>query len=287
MHLAKEYYHLTKPGIIKGNALAAIAGYFLASKGIGYDGIVFVAMLTGLSLVIASGCVFNNYIDRDIDKKMARTKKRALVNGSISASYALVFATVLGLTGLALLGLFTNILTMLVALTGFFFYVVVYGIGKRATVHGTVIGSISGAIPPVVGYTAVSNTLDVGALLLFIILTLWQMPHFYAIAMFRLKDYQAAGIPVLPAVHGMRATKIQILVYIAAFVFATASLTIFDYTGIAYACLMSVVSLAWFYRGVIGFKAVDDIKWARQMFGFSLIVLLIFCGSIVLDSLFA
>lgn len=285
MSTLKQYYLLTKPGIIRGNALAAIAGYFLASKTTGYDWGAFAAMLAGISLVIGSGCVFNNYLDRGIDKKMERTKQRALVNGDISVQHALLFGGVLGIVGAGILGVYTNLLTMAIAIVGFIFYVVIYGIGKRATVHGTLIGSISGAIPPVVGYTALSNDLDTAALLLFIIMTTWQMPHFYAIAMYRLKDYKAAGIPVLPAVSGMRATKIQILGYIVAFIIASLSLTILGYTGLVYAAIMATIGFIWLARGIAGFKATDDIVWAKQMFGFSLLALLAFCGSLIIDAL--
>lgn len=280
----RAYYLLTKPGIIRGNAVNAIAGFLLASTIAIFDFGVFVAMLSGLSLIIASGCVFNNYIDRDIDKKMKRTKKRALVTGDISAQNALVYATALGLAGATILGLFTNILTLVMGLMGFVFYVVIYGIGKRKTVHGTVIGSISGAIPPVVGYTSVSNTLDGGALLLFFILVLWQMPHFYAIAMYRLKDYSAAGIPVLPAVKSMSAAKIQTLIYIVAFTIACIGLTTFGYTGILYAIIMAIAGTGWFIMGLKGYNK-NDIAWAHRMFGFSLIVTLTFCTAILIDFL--
>lgn len=280
----RAYYLLTKPGIIRGNAVNAIAGFLLASTIAIFDFGVFVAMLSGLSLIIASGCVFNNYIDRDIDKKMKRTKKRALVTGDISAQNALVYATALGLAGATILGLFTNILTLVMGLMGFVFYVVVYGIGKRKTVHGTVIGSISGAIPPVVGYTSVSNTLDGGALLLFFILVLWQVPHFYAIAMYRLKDYSAAGIPVLPAVKSMSAAKIQTLIYIVAFTIACIGLTTFGYTGILYAIIMAIAGTGWFIMGLKGYNK-NDIAWAHRMFGFSLIVTLTFCTAILIDFL--
>lgn len=282
MSRVKAYYKLTKPGIIRGNAVNATAGFLLASTFATFNFGTFLAMLSGLSLIIASGCTFNNYIDRDIDKKMKRTKKRALVTGDISVRNALTYATILGLIGVAILGIFTNLLTLVMGVLGFIFYVIVYGIGKRKTVHGTVIGSISGAIPPVVGYTAVTDNLDTGALLLFLILVLWQMPHFYAIAMYRLKDYSAAGIPVLPAVKSMATAKMQTLVYIVVFTFACVGLTIFGYTGVLYAVIMTIASLGWFLMGLKDYNK-DDVAWAHRMFGFSLIVTLTFCAAILID----
>lgn len=272
----REYYRLTKPGIVYGNALPAIAGFLLAANGRVYPSL-FLAMLAGLSLIIASACVINNYIDRDIDRRMARTRQRALASGAISCRSALIFATVLGMLGVVLLAWFTNRLTLVLALFGLFAYLVLYGIGKRVTVHGTLIGSISGAIPPVVGYAAVTNHLDTASLLLFLSLIFWQMPHFYAIAIFRAKDYRAADIPVLPVVASAKITKIQILAYTVAFLISTSLLTVYGYTGYIYLIGMLLISLIWVARGLQGFKAADNDQWSRQMFGFSLIALLAWC----------
>lgn len=278
----KSYYHLTKPGIVYGNALPAIGGFLLASRG-HVSPRLFVGMLIGISLVIASACVINNYIDRGIDAKMKRTKKRALVTGEIHGRRALVFASVLG--GLGVLSLLlTNVLSLLIALVGFVVYVIIYGIAKRRSPIGTVVGSISGAVPPVVGYCAASNRLDLGALLLFLIMVCWQMPHFYAIAIYRLKEYQAAGIPVLPAKKSIRHTTVQIVLYICAYLIATLLLSLSGYTGITYLVVMLPLSLVWLWRGVQGFTAPDVDHWARRMFGFSLIVLLGFSAMVSLDA---
>ena len=140
---------------------------------------------------MASACVFNNYIDRQVDKKMERTKNRALVTGLISGRNAILFATLLGLIGNLILFLYTNLLTVFVAGLGFFVYVVLYSLWKCRTIYGTAIGSIAGAVPPVVGYCAVSNHFDAGALILFAMMVLWQMPHFFAIALLHFDDYAA------------------------------------------------------------------------------------------------
>jgi len=279
----QTYYRLAKPGIVYGNALSAIAGFLLASQGNPYLP-TFIGMLLGVSFVMASACVFNNYLDRDIDDLMARTKGRALVTGEISVPYALGYATALGLTGLLLLIVLTNPLTAVVAAFGHVAYVILYGIAKRKTVHGTVIGSISGAIPPVVGYVAVTNQIDFLAVLLFLVLVFWQMPHFYAIAIFRLRDYQNAGIPVLPAVKGIVRTKIEIMYYIVGFILASSLLTVMGYTGFIYAAVMFLLGLRWLQIVARGATATDDALWARQVFKFSLWVLLGFCIMISLDS---
>ncbi|HWZ65435.1 MAG TPA: heme o synthase [Patescibacteria group bacterium] len=268
-----QYYKLTKPGIVYGNSVAAIAGFLLASKtninpGLG------VAMLIGISLIIASACVVNNFIDRNIDSKMKRTKARALVTGQIPVKNAIIFAAVLGVMGILSLAIFTNWLTLGVALTGYFFYVVMYSIYKRRSVHGTVVGSISGAVPPVVGYVAVTNKFDLGALLLFLILVSWQMPHFYSIALYRVKEYSAASVPVMSIVYGALKTKRYIVGYVITFIASSLLLVPLGYTNSFYLVVMILLGVLWLRKGLGGFKAKDDEKWARGMFGLSLMVLM-------------
>jgi len=271
--MIKAYTMLTKPGILLGNVVTTAAGFFLASRG-QFDAALFCAVIAGLGLIIASACVFNNYIDRSADAKMARTKNRALVKGTISPKSALVFGLVLGALGVAVLGYYTNLLATLIAALGFFFYVVMYSICKYRSTHGTLVGSIAGAVPPVVGYTAVSHSLDLGAGLLFAILVLWQMPHFYAIATYRLPEYAAASIPVLPVTRGIPATKVQILLYTIAFLIAALLLPFYGYTGSAYSMVAISLGLAWLGLCLQGFRTQNDARWARRMFRFSLVVIL-------------
>lgn len=279
----KAYLWLTKPGIIAGNIISAIGGFLLASKN-DVDVWLLFATLAGTALVIASGCVYNNYIDRHIDKKMARTKNRALAKGRISGRHALAFATLLGILGFLLLALFTNSLTVGVGMLGMFMYVIVYGIWKRRSPLGTVIGSIAGATPILAGYVAVVGILDAGAVLVFLTMALWQMPHFYAIALYRRNDYAAASIPVLPVVKGAERTKWYILLYIAAFIAAVCLLTTYQYTGLTYLLVTTTFGFIWLREGAKGFKAKDDTVWARDMFRFSLRVMLIFSFMISVDA---
>ena len=162
----KQYLQVTKPGIIFGNLISVIGGFLLASKGhIDYP--LFVWTLLGVSLVVASGCVFNNYIDRDIDRKMERTKNRVLVKGLISPEASLVYATLLGIAGFMLLWFGANPLACWLGVMGFVVYVGVYSLYmKRHSVYGTLIGSLSGAAPPVIGYCAVTGDFDSGAAIL-------------------------------------------------------------------------------------------------------------------------
>jgi protoheme IX farnesyltransferase len=280
----KSYYYLTKPGIIYSNVLTAVGGFFLAAKGtISFP--LLLGLVFGLGLVIASACVFNNYFDREIDAQMTRTKKRALVLKKIHTKHALLYGTILGILGFAILLLYTNFLTTFIGFVGFIFYIFIYTFGKRQTVHGTLIGSISGAVPPVAGYCAVTNHFDFAALLLFLILVIWQMPHFYAIAIFRKEDYAAASIPVLPIKKGIFQAKIQMLLYIIAFIITCGLLTVFHYTGFVYLIVMVTVGLMWLGLAFRGFTTKDDKLWAKKMFFFSITIILIFSLLLILSSI--
>lgn len=277
-----NYYLLTKPGIILGNLFTFAAGFLLASKGV-VDFQLFFATFIGLAFIMASGCVFNNYIDRQIDKKMERTKNRALVIGLISGRNAILFAIFLGIVGIATLFAYANLLTVFVASAGFVVYVVLYSLWKCRTIYGTAIGSIAGAVPPVVGYCAVSNNFDAGAFILFTMMVLWQMPHFFSIAMSHFDDYAAAGIPVLPVIKGMLRTKIHMVVYILGFILAAIMLTFFNYTGYMYLIASSCIGLLWLGMCVTGFKSDNDQLWGRNMFRLSLLMIAVICVMIPFD----
>lgn len=281
----KEYYSLTKPGVLYGNALTAAAGFLLAAQG-RIDLVLFVALVVGSTLVIASACVLNNFLDQDIDSKMARTKQRAIVAGKVKGRDAVILSVVLGVLGLLILALYTNWLVVAIGVIGFVDYVVLYGmLSKRLSIHGTLVGSISGAVPILAGFVAVTGVIDVGAILVFAILFLWQMPEFYSIAIYRRKEYKAAGVPVISVVKGAEHTRLQIFCYTVAFVVATLLLAIYGYAGYSYFAVMALLGAYWIWLGLKGFSAKDIDSWARKMFRFSLIVLLAFCAMISIDSL--
>lgn len=281
--IVKAYTMLTKPGIIFGNVLTTAAGFFLASKGV-MEPLLLLNTIVGLIFVVGSACAFNNCYDRAIDSVMKRTQKRALVTGEISLTKALIFATFLGLSGIGFLAYFTNILTAFVGLVGFFVYLVPYAFWKYRSFYGTLVGSIAGAVPPVLGYTAVSNQFDLGAFLLFTIVFLWQMPHFFAIAIYRFDDYKAASIPVLPVEKGMYATKVQMFLYIIAFTFSVFLLSFAGYTGMFMVYLAALLGVAWLGLCWTGFNAKNDHVWAHQMFVFSLVAIMVFCFAIPFDT---
>ncbi len=280
----KLYYQLTKPGIIKGNLFSVFAGFLLASKG-EIELLRLIYTLLGVAFVIASGCVLNNYIDKDIDSKMKRTNKRAIVTGEISGRSALIFSVILGLIGLGVLGILINSLTMIIGVIGLVFYVAVYGYFKRKSVHGTLVGSISGSLPPVAGYVAVTGALDLGAVLLFAVLATWQMPHFYAIAMFRSQDYKDASLPVLPVQSGRKNTIHQIIVYIVLYIIASMLLSIYGYTGVTYSIIILGIGIWWLSIGLKGLSVKNTDAWAKSVFKSSLFVLVVFSVMISINSI--
>ncbi|HYH36154.1 MAG TPA: heme o synthase [Candidatus Saccharimonadales bacterium] len=271
----RAYYWLAKPGIVYGNALTLIGGFLFAAEW-DIDPGLFLATVGGTCLVMASSCVFNNYIDRNIDKKMARTKWRATANGKVSGGAALIYGTILGVLGFGTLLLWTNALTALIGVIAFIDYVALYGWLKRRSFHGTLAGTIAGSAPPVAGYCAVTGRFDLGALIIFLIMLCWQMTHFYAIAIRRSKDYKAAGIPVLPLVKGVRHTKIQMILYTIGFILGIIWLTAAGYAGDIFLVVMVAFGVMWLRRGLTSFNIKDNVLWAKQMFMFSLVVLLAF-----------
>ncbi|OLO07855.1 protoheme IX farnesyltransferase [Salinicola sp. MH3R3-1] len=268
----KPYLALTKPGIIFGNLVTVIGGYFLAAGG-RFDLWLFLATVLGTSLVVASGCVFNNVIDRDIDGHMARTQSRAMVTGEISIPIALLLGCLMGVVGFGLLAWMTTPMATGFAAFGFAIYVGAYSLYlKRNSVYSTLIGSLSGASPPVIGYCAVTGTFDLGALLLLIIFSMWQMPHSYAIAIFRFDDYASASIPVLPVKCGIAVAKRHIVIYTVLFVIASVMLSVAGYTGWAYAIVAVAVGGYWLSITLRGFRTTNNEAWARKVFGISIMV---------------
>jgi len=279
----KNYLLVVKPGIVFGNLISAAAGFFLASKG-RPDGALLPATLIGISLAVASGCVFNNCVDRDLDRKMNRTKNRALAAGLIKLKVAVSCAALLGLAGLSLLWAATNLLAVSIVLAGLVIYVGVYSLYlKRHSIHSTLIGSLAGAAPPLAGYCAVTGRFDLGALILLAIFGLWQIPHCYAIAVFRLDDYTAAAIPVLPVKQGTATAKRHIIGYIVAFMASTLMLTYGGYTGYPTLVVAAVLGLSWLYLAWRGYKADDERLWARKLFIFSILTISILSLMISID----
>lgn len=185
------YYKLTKPGIIRGNAIHTMAGALLAATWMP-SWLPIIGVLIGTSLVIASACVVNNYLDRKIDIKMKRTKERASVTGEIPLQKGLLVAAILLIAGFITLFTLTNWIVVVVGVVAYLTYVFAYTLSKPHTVHSTLIGAIPGALPAMAGYVAVDGQLSIGAWGVFLLVAVWQLPHFYAISVFRKKRIQSS-----------------------------------------------------------------------------------------------
>jgi heme o synthase len=281
--LLKNYLSVTKPGIILGNMISMMGGFFLASRG-QINTALLLSTALGISLVIASACVLNNCVDRDLDRMMTRTRERVLAKGMMLPRAAVLYACVLCMGGIALLQATSNLLCVAVVQTGFVIYVVVYSLYlKRHSAHAALIGSLAGAAPPLAGYCAASNRFDLGAVILLLMFCLWQIPHFYSIAIVHLDEYAAAGIPVFPAVHGVAATKRQIVGYILGFTLAAAMLTFGGYTGYRYLAVVVGLGMAWLVLAWQGYKTSDDRAWARRLFFCSILIVPILCFMMGID----
>ena len=260
--------HVTKPRIILSNLIAAFAGFWLASHW-KIDWVLLIVTMAGTALVMGGACALNNVIDRELDRKMERTSRRPLAMGRLNPRIVAVYAIILFLIGEGLL-FAANALTALLGFIGFFFYVVVYTLWlKRTSTLSTSVGGVSGAMPPVIGYVAVTNEIDIGAWLLFAILFLWQPPHFWALGIRRVEEYRAAGFPLLPVVKGVHRTKIQMVPYVALLTVATTLLYVYGYVSVIYPIVTGVMGLIWLVYCLAGFVAKDDRIWARKTFLFS------------------
>jgi len=279
----KDLLALTKPGIIFGNLIASVSGFLLAAQG-NVDFFLLAMMVIGTTLVIASGCIFNNYIDRDIDQKMARTQDRALAQGRVSGSLALSLGTITGALGFYTLYAGTNTMALLFGVIGFIVYVGFYTLRyKRSSVYGTLVGSLSGACPPVIGYVSVTGSFDLGAAILLVTFCFWQIPHSYAIAICRYNDYKAANIPVLPVEQGLDAARFHMYFYIMGFALAALLLAERGYAGTIYTLVISLMSLYWLYLVKAGNKFQDEVAWGRKLFVFSIVTITVFSILISVD----
>ncbi len=273
MDTLRDYLSLTKPGIILGNLISVVGGFLLGSHG-QVNGGVFAATLLGVALVIGGGCTFNNCIDRDIDALMRRTRNRPLVQKRVSLAEALALGLLLTLCGFALLALFTPPLVALITAAGFIVYVGLYSLGLKRTRHGTWVGSLSGAVPPLAGYCAASGRFDMAALILFAMYAVWQFPHAYAIAVLHLQDYARAAIPVLPVVQGVARIKRNMPAYVALFTASGLLLFLTHNAGWGYLVVLLGLGFAWMRSAWINRRGDDDRRWAKTSFLYSVVMIM-------------
>lgn len=278
----RKWYYLTKPGIIYGNSLHLIAG-FLFSYVLGTSLFPGIFALIGTGFMIASACVANNYIDRDIDARMKRTKTRATVDGSVSAYATLLYALILFGSGVAVLVAARQGLVLLLGLVAYVSYVWIYTYAKRTTIHSTLIGTIPGAVPLVAGYVVNPGFSVIGALLLFVLLVSWQMPHFYAISLYRKKEYKAAKLPVAGVVLPEKTVANHMIMWGILYLLCAIGLIWVDVLGIVPGLLLLVAAMLWLRT--MSRPGRGSEQWARQVFKQSMFLVLTLLVSALLQTL--
>jgi protoheme IX farnesyltransferase len=277
-----EYYELCKPRVVMLITFTAIVGMFLATPGL----VPLAALLwgsIGITLMAASAAAVNQVLDRHVDARMARTCGRPLVTGTLGTAESVAFATLLGLSGFGLLYALVNPLTAWLTLFTLIGYAGIYTLYlKRATPQNIVIGGAAGAAPPVLGWAAVTGTIDPHALLLFLIIFIWTPPHFWALAIERHKEYAAVGIPMLPVTHGLEYTRTQVLLYTVLLLAVSVLPYVTGMSGWLYlggSLILGLIFLAYAIR----------LKWwpvpglAMRTFGYSIVYLMAIFTLLLLD----
>lgn len=264
----RDYLELCKPRVVAVMLLTAIVGMCLATPEFPPLDIVVSATL-GIGLMASGAAAVNHVMDRNIDAKMARTHRRPLPQGKIDETRALIFASMLSLSGVVVLIVWTNVLTAWLTLGALIGYAVIYTmVLKRATPLNIVIGGIAGAAPPLLGWVAVTGQIEPDSLLLVLIIFAWTPPHFWALCIHKKDDYARAGVPMLPVTHGEEYTRLHILLYTVLMVITTLFPVMTGMSGVIYLIGVTVLNLRFIQWAVRVYRA-NDIAAPMAMFWFS------------------
>lgn len=282
MLINKNYLELCKPKVVLLMLLTAVVGMCLSMPGLLPLGPLVFGLL-GIAFCAGSAAAINHLVDRHIDAIMARTQKRPIAQGKIPPSKAMIFALALGAIGMLILFELVNTLTAILTFISLIGYAVIYtGYLKRATPQNIVIGGLAGAAPPLLGWTAMTGQLSAEPLLLVLIIYTWTPPHFWALAIYRNKDYQSADIPMLPVTHGIEFTKLNILLYTILLWVVSALPYAIGMSGLLYlsgAMVLGGRFLYWAYK----LKKTDNNRVAMQTFRYSIVYLMVLFIFLLLD----
>ena len=282
MNVLKNYLELTKPKVVLMMLITAIVGMLLASKTLPSIYLAIVSML-GIGLCASSAATINQIIDRSIDANMARTSNRPLPQGDITTFNASLFAFALMIAGTVILVSQVNTLTAVLTVASLIGYAFIYTVFlKRATPQNIVIGGLAGAAPPLLGWTSVTNSIDPNALLLVLIIFVWTPPHFWALAIYRKDDYARESIPMLPVTHGVRFTKLQIILYTVLLLLVSLLPFIVLMSGNIY--LFSALGLGLFYLySSIKMYLTDDDEYPMTSFKYSIYYIFLIFFALLAD----
>ncbi|NDE01580.1 MAG: protoheme IX farnesyltransferase [Gammaproteobacteria bacterium] len=278
----KLYLELTKPRVVALIVFTAIVGTLLASPGWPpLDALVWGNL--GIALASGSAAAINHVLDRNIDEQMSRTRGRPLPTGTLSNRQALIFAATLAIASMLILTLLVNPLTAVLTFASLIGYAVIYTVFlKRATSQNIVIGGAAGAAPPILGWAAVTNSIEPGALLLFLIIFIWTPPHFWALAIARKDEYAKAGIPMLPVTHGVPYTRLQVLLYTVLLVLVTLMPYLTRMSGLLYLAAALVLNARFLYYA-LALKLTDRAELPMRVFRFSISYLMWLFVALLVD----
>lgn len=285
--LPADLLTLTKPRITTMVLITMMGGAFLAGRvghSAGWTTASLLMAVAGTALIVSGANTLNMYLERDSDRLMARTRNRPLPTGRMAPEVALWFGLALSAISVPLLTFGVNALTGLLAALSLVSYVLMYTPLKRKTTLSLLIGAVPGAIPPLMGWTAVTNKIEWPGVLLFGVMFLWQIPHFLAIATFRRDDYQRAGLKVLPVERGDRVTRHHIVAYLAALVLVTLLLVPVGVGGSLYLAAALLLGAGFFAFGAWGLRASAGVRWARGLFITSIIYLVLLLSALMVSA---
>ncbi|HED17487.1 MAG TPA: protoheme IX farnesyltransferase [Gammaproteobacteria bacterium] len=288
----KDYYELCKPKVVALIIFTAVVGMFMATDTINAPGLMvpwnaLIFGTLGIGLASASAAAINHVVDQHVDAEMSRTHNRPLPTGNITSKQALVFALTMGVVAMVILVVWINLLTAALTLTSLIGYAVIYTLYlKRATPQNIVIGGAAGAAPPVLGWAAVTNSIDPGALWLFMIIFIWTPPHFWALAIHRRDEYAKVDIPMLPVTHGVQFTSLQVLLYTILLIIVSLMPYLTHMSGLLY--LVGTVALdAGFLYYALKLKGDSeekaDERIAMKTFGYSIFYLMGIFALLLID----
>ena len=278
----RDYYALCKPNVVALIVFTAIVGMFLAAPAmVPWDTLFFGTI--GIGFAAASAAAINHVVDHRIDSIMARTKKRPLPKGNVSVINAIIFAWFLGTISMGILAFLVNPLTAALTAVSLIGYGFIYSMYlKRATPQNIVIGGAAGAAPPVLGWTAVTGTLDPNSLLLFLIIFAWTPPHFWALAIYRREDYKAVDVPMLPVTHGVEFTRLHILLYTIIMCIVTLLPYLVQMSGFFYLVCACILNVGFLYYAIRMQYDHDD-RLAMKTFSYSIIYLMLLFAALLID----
>ena len=278
----RSFYELTKPRVVMLIVFTSIVGTLLAVPGMPpLDALIFGNL--GIGLAAASAAVVNHVLDERIDAQMSRTKRRPLPTGKLSSRAAIAFAALLCLLSMTILAVLVNTLTALLTFASLIGYAVIYTVWlKRATSQNIVIGGAAGAAPPVLGWAAVTGTVEPNALLLFLIVFVWTPPHFWALAIARKDEYAKVGIPMLPVTHGVAFTRLQVLLYTLLLVAVTLMPFVTGMSGLIYLAAAIVLNGMFVYYA-FQLKMSERTHLPMKVFRFSISYLMWLFAALLVD----